>query len=196
MSDDILVKPDDAIIVPRGTQSGSAFRIDLKPILVAEARAVEVSAVTKHKAGELLRCFNEAWRIVKQHIAVQFKNRADAEKKLNETHALILLDKVPGILKEKGISSSADTREAVISLQPEYQEALENYNYINAVVAYLETKAMFFERSFQSVKKLTENNAFDFTRDHSLSGGFDEERTIKQGSSVGGFEDAFGKTEY
>jgi hypothetical protein len=80
--------------------------------------------------------------------------QARAEDSVNQIRANLLIDKVPGLLKEKGISSSVDMRQALVEADPEYQEARERLAQLDAMVEYLKGKMKFLENAYTSVKKI------------------------------------------
>lgn len=140
-----------AIVV--ATKAGP-LTLDLVRIKQAEARAIEVASVTPTKAPELLATFNQAYLDASNAFSRLRYERDCAEAKVNQIKAEILLDKIPGILKAKGVSSSADVRQAIIELDAGYQEALDNLSQLEAMVEFVKGKMKFLENAFTSVKKI------------------------------------------
>src|SRR4051812_134507 len=93
--------------------------LDLESIFMAEARQGEIAIVTPVKAPELLSLFNKAWldpdNLVKDLVATKIEVENEVEKR----RATILLYEAKAFLKEQGIESTKDTRDAVIVLDPE-----------------------------------------------------------------------------
>lgn len=167
-----LRRADECIVCPRGSGEGSPIVIDLKAILIAESRVIEVQAVTPTKAGELLATFNVSWRDLHQNIVFLEKEKNDAERSLNRTRSTIVLDKVPDILKAKGLTNNEHHREAVVTLDPDYQSAEERMQIITAISELLKGKLKSFEMAYNSVKKLLGESAFNYLNrnDHRTSG--------------------------
>ncbi len=172
MSTELVRRADECIVCPRGSGAGSPIIIDLKAILKAESRVIEVQAVTPTKAGELLATFNVSWRDLHQHIVFLEKEKNDAERSLNRIRSTIVLDKVPEILKARNLTNNEHHREAVVTLDPEYQEAEERMDIIEAISELLKGKLKSFEMAYTSVKKLLGESAFNYLNrnDHRTSG--------------------------
>ena len=144
-------------IVPRGEKT--SISINLSRVLIAEQRGEEVSAVTPHKAPELLATFNRAYLDASEIFSRLKLEQARGEDAVAKAKALVLIDKLPGLLKEKGLSSSADIREALVESDTDYQKAKERLDMINAMVEYIKGKMRFLENAYTAVKKImdTEN---------------------------------------
>lgn len=162
MSNEItLLRPSDTVLCPRGS-GGDPIVIDLKAILKTQARIIEVQAVTPQKAPELLSAFNVTWRDLHQHITFLTKELNDAERSINRIRSTITLDEVPGILKERGLTNNEHHRNAVIELDPRYDEAVERRDQIAAVVEGLKGMLKATEMAYTSVKKLLGESAYNF----------------------------------
>lgn len=168
---EIIREANQAIVCPRAGQGTSAIVIDLKAISKNEARICEVQSVTPMKAGELLSIFNISWRDLHRDISYLEKEKNDAERDLTRIRSTLILDKVPGILKEKGLTNNEHHREAVVALDPDYQRAEDILDQIKAIIELLKGKLKSFEMAYTSVKKLLGENAFNFVgRNENLSG--------------------------
>jgi hypothetical protein len=77
-----------------------------------------------------------------------------AEDEVNKVKASILIDKVPGLLKEKGLPSSVDMRQALVDADPDYQAARERLAFLEATVEYMRGKMKFLENAYTSIKKI------------------------------------------
>lgn len=131
-----------------------SLTVQLHTTFLAESRAPEVAAVTPTKAPELLVTFNKAYLDLTQIYAQLHLQRSRAEDALGKAKAEVLLDKLPTILKEKNISSSADIRQAIVDSDPEYQAAKERLDVIDATMEYIKGKIKFMENSYTAVKKI------------------------------------------
>lgn len=149
-----MIFTEQAIVCPKGKKGNEPIVIDLDKIRTSEIRQDEVAIVTKVKAPELLAEFNRSWRELHQIIVQLMSEKNDAEKEQAKRKAVLLLGEVNDILKVKGVSSTADTREAVITLDEEYQALTDTVDQIEAVVEFLKGKMKSFENAYTSVKKI------------------------------------------
>jgi hypothetical protein len=160
------------ISVPAGNETKPDLVIDLAAIQVSEARQSEVATVTPVKAGELLAEYNRSWAQLHElttRLEVE-KNRA--KRAVDQRKAVLLLDDIPRILKEKGVASAADTRQAVIDRDEAYVRLSERLEAIEAVIALLKGKAKSFENAYTSVKKIMGDDAYNMAdhKNNRLSG--------------------------
>jgi hypothetical protein len=128
--------------------------LNMSRVLKAERRGEEVAMVTPEKAPELLATFNRGYLDASEFYARLRLEYNRAEDSMNRIKAIVLIDKIPGLLKEKGLSTSADVREALIEADPEYQAAKEKMDFIGAMLEYLKGKMKYLENAYTSVKKI------------------------------------------
>jgi hypothetical protein len=167
--------------------------LELKDILIAESRQREVAIVTPMKAPELLSLFNEAWRNVDKLVKrlVEAQNRAD--HMVERRRAKLLLEHVEGVLKAANLSSTKDTRDAVITLDDEFQAAQDRVDQIQAAAEYLKGLQKSFENAFTSVKKIMGEDAFNMANrigNKNLSHGSEPNENPKPTTS------GYGKSRY
>lgn len=161
-------------IVPRANENQLVF--NMKKVLVAEARADEIAIVTPHKAPELLATFNRGYLDASNIFAGVKFEQARAEEEVAKIRANILIDKVPALLKEKGLPSSADMRQALVDADPDYQAAKDRLAYLDAAVEYVKGKMKFLENAYTSVKKIMDTGNWNMQLQgakHEASGGVD-----------------------
>jgi hypothetical protein len=169
-------------IVPTGETA--LMKLEMRKVLLAESRADEVAIVTPAKAPELMATFNRGYLDASNLFAKAKLEQARAEDSVNQIRAEILIDKVPALLKEKGLSTSADIRQALVEADPEYQEARERLARLDAMVEYLKGKMKFLENAYTSVKKIMDTGNWQMQLRggrSELSGGVSE--TAPVGSS-------------
>jgi len=187
-----MILQKDLIRCPSGTPGNPAIEISLGKILQAEARQMEVAAVTPQKAPELLQAFNKAWSDLHKMMTVMTYEKNVAEKNANKRKAVVLLEIAPKKLEEAGLNSSVDHREAVLALDTEYQEALEVVNQIGCLVEYIKGKLKSFENSFTSVKKIMGEDAYNMQgQSGPVYGGIDEDTEVGKTEYTG-----FGRSKY
>lgn len=159
---------DEIVYCPSGDSKGSAIEIHMGYWASLEARIQEIATVTPQKAPELLATFNRAAldldRLGNQ-LELEYQMSVRAADKVR---AEILLDRVPKILAEKGLSTpknpmgSEDLRQAVLSADTQYQEALERSDLLKAMVKMIRGKYEAFERAFRSVRTLVGEQNFNY----------------------------------
>lgn len=146
------------------TVSGSPLPLAFARIYKAESRIEEVAVVNAHKAPELLACFNMAFLELKEHLVKLQLLKVDALKAANKRRSVVILDEVPRILREKGISSSRspggseDQRQAILDQDEEYLKAKDRVDLLEAMEELLEGKVEGMEWAFTSVKKVLGND--------------------------------------
>lgn len=154
-----MLLSDGTLRIPN--EDGTERSISIGDILNAEVRQTEVAIVTPHKAPELLMIFNEAWRNVHDLVTELTDEHNQAQKVADKRKAVILLEVVPKVLKEKELPTNADIRQAIINTDPAYEKASERADYIACVVEYLKGKLKSFENAYNSVKKIMSDDAFN-----------------------------------
>lgn len=165
-----MIETDKCIVVPPATNIDKPIVIELEKILLAEIRQEEVATVTKETAPELLYFYNKEW--LKLHmLATQLTAaKVKAEKELQKRRSVLLLDLIPQILSDKGVNSTADTREAAILLDSEYIQLSDVVDNITAATELVKGKLKGFENSFTAVKRLISDTSTLNQRSPNMSG--------------------------
>lgn len=120
--------------------AGQSFSFDLKKVAAALYRVNEVAHANPQTAQILGEVFLEA-----QSQIAQIRNRATsaasaAKAEMDRTWNRLLLEYVPSELDRRELTKTADHRNALVSVHPEYKEAEDYYRHLQWVVADLETK--------------------------------------------------------
>lgn len=120
--------------------AGQTFSFDLKKLASALYRVNEVAHANPETAQVLGEVYLEA-----QSVIAQIRNRASsaaaaAKMEAERTWNRLLLEYVPAELDRRQLTKSADHRDALVSLHPEYQEAEEYHRHLQWVVSDLEAK--------------------------------------------------------
>lgn len=161
------------ISVPRPGKD--SLVLDLAPVYRTEARVQEIATVTPQKAPELLMIFNVAFLDLSRMSTALEMELLQAKKLTERARAIAILDKVPGILKEKNLvsprspSGSEDQRNAILALDEEYQQATENEQQVACVLQLIKGKLKGIEMAYMSVKKILGENSFNYNQN--LGGG-------------------------
>lgn len=160
-----LLQSETAIVCP--IVDAAPQVIDLTEVNRIEARVEEVAFVTAAKAPELMARFNEAYLYVHKHICLLEYELVRAQRQANKIRSIILLDKAPVILEQKGLlsgrskSGSEDLRNAILDQDEEYQEALDQTHKVECIIELLRGKLKGFEWAYTSVKKILGESAFN-----------------------------------
>jgi hypothetical protein len=166
----MLTITQGALVCPRGVNH-EHVTIPIADILKAESREQEVAIVTKLKAPELLFTFNDAWRHCHDVIVLLTSTLNAAKKAAKSRKGVVTLEVAPVVLQEKGIASTADSREAVLDTDPEYLQLLDEQQQIEAAIELFKGKLKGLENAFTSVKALVrEDNTYLSNRNSNLSG--------------------------
>lgn len=166
-------------IVPRN--GDDALRLELSEVHLAESRMEEVAFVTPQKAPELLALFTHSYLLCNEMIAKLSYEETRAEKELSRIRSILLIDRVPGLIKEKGLTNSADIRNALVEADPEYQAAQDKVDFIHATIELMKGKMKSMEMSFSSVKKIIDGENYNMLRkggQKRLNGMLDEEAPV------------------
>jgi hypothetical protein len=153
--------------VPRGVPGLANLRLDLSEIHASLARVEEIKVLTKFKAPELLTVFNKAFIEANKLVNEVELARVTAERTVDRTRARILLDKVPEILKAKGLSTpkspmgSEDMRQAVLDCDDDYCGAVDALKQIEAALTHLKNYVKAIVFAYESVKKVLGEQAFN-----------------------------------
>lgn len=148
------------IRVPRALDGLEPLILDMTDIRQADGRRQEVAMVNALRAPELLTLFNNAWLITAKYLNYLEYELDVAVRRLAEVKAVIILDKVPGILAQKGLASSRsplgseDVRQAILDIDPDYKKVQEYISSVRCYVGLLEAYQTSFMNAYNSVKKI------------------------------------------
>ena len=186
---------ETSLTVPGGVEGTKDIVLDLAAILTAEARQKEVATVTPMKAPELLATFAESWRDLDKIVKFLTAAKIAVERVMVRRASEMILGEIPEMLKALDITSTKDTRDACIALDPETIKMQERFDQIVAAGEYLKGKQKSFENSYSSVKKVMGENAFDMSNrlpNQNLKGTTEVGSNTGNASSRGGW----GKSRY
>jgi len=167
-----MILNEQAIVCPAGKRGEQPIVIDFGGVVQAHLRESEVAIVNKAKAPELLSTFNKAWRDLHDVISKleAEKNKADREASFRASY--ITLEVAPQALKNRGLPINAKTIDAIINGDEEYARLCEVLSEIKSVQEFLKGRMKSFENSYNSVKKIMGEEAYNMQRrDQELSAG-------------------------
>ena len=140
--------------VPRGKPGLPCIPLDMNRVYEAEGRLAEIAYVTPVTSRELSTYFNQACNEAGKYLAWVEYEILQAVKTFDICRAKVILDKAPmeaAKLKESGGKPNEDWRDALVTMDPECQNALDTVNNLKAIKALLETKVKTFERAYFSL---------------------------------------------
>lgn len=183
---------EETLLVPRGVPNLAPINIDLREINAAEDRIIEIQGVNKHKAPELLACFNRAYLACTKQATMLEQEKNEAQREANKQRSICLLDRAPEQLKAKGLSNTKDMREAILDIDEEYQAALIKVELITTAQQLLKDKAKGIEMAYTSVKKIIGEGAYNYggggsgldPQDPQMTGNPNSRWRIKAGETV------------
>lgn len=158
------------IRIPRSFDNVPPLELDMTEINMAAGRIQDVAFVNQSRAGELLALFNTAYLNVGRYMALVEYEYEMAEKKAAEIRAVLIIDKIPGILQEKGLATSRnplgseDIRLAVMNMDPEYKRAQELIINIRCYLTLLQDTKKAFEMAYNGVKKVMGDSSSNMNR--------------------------------
>lgn len=176
--DTLILDPKLALQFPAGDGVSKDVVLDLRELFAAKARLVELQAVTRLKAGELLHTFIRAWSDTAKLHKVAERHLTRAKRRVKEVRAVVVLDRGPEELKKRGLATtrspggSEDLRDSVVSCDHDYQAACERLEQIQAAAALLEIEAETFKMAYFSVNKLVD--PYDKTSNDTSGGAGDD----------------------
>ncbi len=153
------------IRVPRFDPNLPPLVLDLSEIYTAYGRKDEVAIVNSHKAPELLSLFNVAYLNASRVLNALQYELTMVEHGIREIKAIILMDRMKGILESQGLANarnplgSEDIRQAVYERDPEYKRATLLAENLTCYITQITDFRRFFQNAFDSVKKIMGSEA-------------------------------------
>jgi hypothetical protein len=171
------------LTLPGATEDKPDQTLDLGSILIAEGRQQEISFVTPIKSAELLYTFNKAWLDTDKLVKGLAADLVKAEKAVATRRSRILLYEVEPFLKQQGVPSTKESREAFIILDERYGVLQERVDQLYAAQEWLKGKMTAFTNSYTSVKKIMGEDTYNMSgrmNNPNLSGGGSQKPFLKQ----------------
>ena len=128
--------------------------LDMGTIREAESRLYEAKTVNPATYPELSHTFNESFRMLKQHLSNLGYQLMLAQKALNEAKADVILGAYAEYLEGKPKSAgSADLRDAFLTKDAAYNNALDRTHQIQAIISNFEGKVKVLENVVSYMKQ-------------------------------------------
>lgn len=140
-----LTTNDHAITLPAFGKS-PPLRLEMSVIREAETRLIEAKTVNPATYLDLANCYNESYRVLKQHISNIGYQLLLAKKALEVAKADVILGEYAEYLKDKPKSAgSADLRDAFLIRNEDYLAATDRINQLTALQTNFEGKIKVLE---------------------------------------------------
>lgn len=162
------------LILPRGTLGAGELVLQMANLAHIESRKRESAYVNKETAPELMKVFNEGYCEAQRMMVQVSYEYTMALKEANKRRSIVILDKAPTILKEKGLvnarspGGSEDLRRAVLESDDEYLALQDTVSLLEAAYELLKGKAKGFEQSYLAVKKIYDVSYTGLGNGHNL----------------------------
>lgn len=137
---------------------------DLTEIIEAQGRVSEIAHANPHRAPELLSKFVAASFALSDILGdLQFQVFL-AERKTDERKALLQVDLIPEVVKERKLGSNAETRQALVDLDTEYQEAMIVLGSLQAGLELVKQKLRAMDSAASATKKIMDDTLLVYRR--------------------------------
>lgn len=137
---------------------------DLTQIIAAQRRSSEIANVNQHRAPELLAVFSTAAFGLSDIIGDLHFQLFLAQRIVDQRKALLFIDVIPDILKDKKLGQNAETRQALVDLDVEYQDAMMVLGSIEAGMALIKEKLRGMEGALSAIKKCIDETVSVYRR--------------------------------
>jgi hypothetical protein len=144
---------NQAIILPAFKKSPQ-LHLDMSVIREAESRLIEAKTVSPVTYPDLSHCYNESYRTLKTHLSNLGYQLLQAEKAVEEAKADVILGSYAEFLEGKPKSAgSTDLRNAFLTRDKAYNEALDRTHQLRAVISNFEGKVKVLENVVSYMKQ-------------------------------------------
>jgi hypothetical protein len=149
----IINQNEHAIVLPAFNKSPK-LHLDMGTIREAEMRLIEAKTVSPVTYAELSHCYNESYRVLKQHLSNLGYQLLMAEKALEEAKADVILGEYAEYLKDKPKSAgNSELRNAFLIRNPAYNTCLDRIAQIKALQSNFEGKIKVLENVVSYMKQ-------------------------------------------
>jgi hypothetical protein len=152
MSEENIINDHSIVLPPFG--KSPQLKLDMAIIREAETRLVEAKTVSPVSYPDLSHCYNESYRVLKQHLSNVGYQIALGEKALEEAKADVILGSYAEFLEGKPKSfGNAELRNAHLIRDPGYNAALDRINQLKALQSNFEGKIKVLENVVSYMKQ-------------------------------------------
>lgn len=130
------------------------LRLDNSSWELAKSRMKEVQHLVPSNYSSLEFTFQEAWREARRNAIMTEDAVKKALQTIEEIKADIILTEIPKLLEEMPKNANnTDFRKAVIIKNPEYRQATEHLEKLQAILSHLESNMKIMENTSRFMKK-------------------------------------------
>ena len=130
------------------------LRLNMSGWEIALKRLPEAKALVASNYLDLEFTFQEAWRESKRNAILVGDALKKAKQNIEEIKADIILEEIPGLLKEMPKSANnSDFRKAVMAKNADYKEALVHAEKLEAMLEHFESHMKIMENTSRFLKK-------------------------------------------
>lgn len=144
------------IMIPRGGKGLPPLQFDLTEINEMLSRTSELERLTPLTYPEFITKVNLALIQAGRLLSLLEVEYRDAQNLLNEAEAVARLEKAEEYLRVKGVKSSADTRDAAVTLDPDVKEAAHKRDYLLSLVEWAKFLKLSLDRMYYTAKQIIE----------------------------------------
>lgn len=155
MSDETGLASRTTLSVPRGYNNLPPMVLEMSEIYRIEDRISEIRLANPMNIPSLISDFLSGYIQVTKHLAKVQLEKSEAEIALREAKSICILDKAEAVLAEKKQKSTADTREAVLHMDPQVQAISQRLNMLEAVFTLLRDKSRALEMAYHGAKHVS-----------------------------------------
>lgn len=155
-SDNYDILGSKYIMIPRGGKGLPPLQFDLTEIHEMLSRTSELERLTPLTYPEFITKVNLALIQVGRLLSLLEIEYRDAQNLLNEVEAVARLEKAEEYLRVKGVKSSADTRDAAVTLDPDVKEAAHKRDYLLSLVEWAKFLRLSLDRMYYTAKQIIE----------------------------------------
>lgn len=157
----------DQLLLPKGTLTDkSPLVVDMKYIHMMETRLEDVKVASPDNAAELMGSFNMAANTAMKALANIQYELLMAKQGFDKRKAILILEELPKKaqeLKESGVKTNEDVREALITLDKEAFMFRDRIDCLTAAMALIEAKIKSFVRAYNVAKTISETRKLNAT---------------------------------
>ena len=145
---------DGTVITVPEFKNCKELRLSVSGWHLAKARMKEVQNLVPANYSSLEFTFQEAWRESRRNAIIIGDAIKKAQQNIEEIKADIILTEIPKLLDELPKSANnTDFRRAIISKNPEYKQANEYLEQLQALLAHTESTMKVMENTSRFMKK-------------------------------------------
>ena len=156
MNEIVNLEAKTSILEVEAFKNCKQLRLNTTDWGTAMARFHEAKNLVPGNYSSLEFSFQSAWREAKRNAIEVGEAICKAKQNIEEAKADIILDEIPRILEERGLSktaNNADFRKAVMSRNIDYSTSLEHLDKLEALLEHFESHMKIMENTSRFLKK-------------------------------------------